>query len=38
MVAIKSSKESALSAPTGISYAMPSRFVQALIREFVPGH
>lgn len=31
MVAIKSTKESALSHPTGISYAMPVRWVRALL-------
>ena len=32
MVLVKSTKESALSQPTGISYAIPARFVQDLIR------
>jgi hypothetical protein len=31
MVLIKGTKESALSQPTGISYAIPARFVEDLI-------
>lgn len=33
MVLVKSTKESALSQPTGISYAIPARFVEELIRR-----
>jgi serine protease Do len=33
MVLVKSTKESALSQPTGISYAIPARFVDDLIRR-----
>jgi serine protease Do len=33
MVLVKSTKESALSQPTGISYAIPARFVESLIRS-----
>jgi len=33
MVLVKGSKESALSQPTGISYAIPARFVDALLRR-----
>jgi len=32
MVLVKGTKESALSQPTGISYAVPARFVSDLIR------
>ena len=32
-VLVKDSKESALERPTGISYAIPVRFVKALINE-----
>ncbi len=31
MVLVKSTKESALSQPTGISYAIPARFIDELI-------
>lgn len=33
MVLLKSTRESALSQPSGISYAIPSRFVQALLQR-----
>jgi serine protease Do len=33
MVLVKSTKESALSQPTGITYAIPARFVEELIRR-----
>jgi S1-C subfamily serine protease len=33
MVLVKSTKESALSQPTGISYAIPGRYVEELIRQ-----
>ena len=33
MVLVKGTRESALTNPTGISYAIPSRFVQELLRE-----
>jgi serine protease Do len=33
MVLVKGTKESALSQPTGISYAIPARFVDALMRR-----
>lgn len=33
MVLVKGTKETALSQPTGISYAIPARFVEALIRR-----
>jgi len=33
MVLVKGTKESALSQPTGISYAIPARFVDALLRR-----
>jgi serine protease Do len=33
MVLVKSTKESALSQPTGISYAIPARFIDELIRR-----
>jgi S1-C subfamily serine protease len=33
MVLVKSTKESALSQPTGITYAIPARFIDELIRR-----
>jgi len=33
MVLVKGTKESALSQPTGISYAVPARFVDDLLRR-----
>lgn len=33
MVFVKSTKEASLSAPSGITYAMPARYVQALLKQ-----
>ena len=37
MVFVKGTKESALSQPTGISFAIPSRFLQALVDQAATG-
>lgn len=37
MVFVKGTKESALSQPTGISFAIPSRFLQALVAQSAAG-
>lgn len=37
MVFVKGTKESALSQPTGISFAIPSRFLQALVGQSATG-
>jgi hypothetical protein len=33
MVFVKGLKESAISAPSGITYAVPSRYVEALLQQ-----